>query len=304
MKILKNQHGVAMLQALMISIVVGISAGFILNQMRLTETTLIIPRIRSEMLVAESAFRNMAYMSSIYWCDSAIGASSCKPSGPLSPPVGDPDLADTYLQQFESDLPNCTPSPCGIRYSIGGQRYAYNEYTTDAADVTAGRYAAAGLKIYRLSTTIRYGVLGSQQVSGKGISVAPIDITIDIPEHILTGAPFRCAAQDPTRPFFRGFNSDGTPNCTGFLGANQTNGRCNRGYYLKSFNANTMTLSCEQLRTTSALFATNSCDPATQFIGTINWNTGDGDVGMTCSARTNAFTYFSVNPYATVIESP
>ena len=305
MKNLNNHSGFAILQALMVTVVVGISAGFILSQMRLTETTLIIPRIRSEMLVAESAFRNMAYMSNIYWCDNISGASGCAPSGPASdllpgnPAGADPNIADTYLQQFESNLPSCTPSPCGIKYNIGGPRYTFTTYTTTAADFAANLYPAAGLTIYRLNTRIVYEGTG---VAGKIVSVAPVNITVDIPEHILTGAPFRCAAQDATRPFFRGFNANGTPNCTGWIGANQTNGRCDKGYYIKSFDANNMTINCELLRSTD-LAGTNTC-PITHVMGNIDWNVGDGNVALTCTLRTNAFTYFSYNPYSSVTEVP
>lgn len=311
MKNLKNENGVALLQALMITVVVGISAGFILSQMRLTDNTLIIPRIRSEMLVAESAFRNMAYMSSVYWCDSSLGAVGCAPSGPASDalptnaaisPGADPDIADSYLTEFESNLPSCSPAPCGIRYNLGGAKYTWVVYLSTAQDVTDGLYPLAGLTIYRISTRITYGTGPlTQEVAGKKISVAPVNITIDVPRHILTGAPFRCAAQNPTRPFFRGFQMNGTPVCTGWLGANQTNGKCSPGYFLSDFDAETMTITCRQLRTP---LAGNACADA-NLMSNIVWNPGsDGNLPITCTARPNAFTYFSHNPYALVVQNP
>ena len=305
MKNLKNENGVALLQALMITVVVGISAGFILSQMRLTDNTLIIPRIRSEMLVAESAFRNMAYMSGIYACgNSTIGASSCSPASPTSTPVSATDVADVYLQQFESNLPSCTPAPCGIRYNIGGPRYTYTTYVTTALDVTNGIYPTANMTIYRLNTRIAYGTGPlTQQVAGKKIAVAPVDITVDIPEHIITGAPFLCARQNAALPFFRGFQDNGNPICTGWIGANQTNGRCNPGYFLSSFNADNGTLTCVLLQSTANLVA-NTCATAAQLIGTISWPAGvNGNMTMTCNARPNAFTYFTYDPFTNVTQN-
>jgi hypothetical protein len=253
----------------MVTAAVGVAAGFIMTQMRLSETTLVIPRIRSEMLTAESAFRNMAYMNIVYNCNSNVGASSCTVVAAT---------ANSYLRAFESILPNCTPGPCGVQFDIGGAKFTY---TTDAVTIP-------GTTLYRLNTRIVYSGTG---VSGKSISVSPVDLSIVIPEHILTGAPFRCASINANTPFFIGYGTNGNPICRGWLGANSAGGRCSRGYYLKSFNADSMTLDCEPLSNPTA-----ACGVG-QFIGNVDWSTG-GSLEMPCVARPNAFTYFGLVPPA------
>lgn len=283
MKQIRNQKGIALLQALMVTAVVGVAAGFIMNQMRLTDNTLVIPRIRSEMMIAESAFRNMAYMNVIYNCNPAVGAMSCTaPNGPTDP-------ADDYLERFESMLPTCTPGPCGVRFDIDetatvGPRF---EYIKDSTTLPGTTY-------HKLHTRIEYSGTG---VLGKPISIKPVIIDILIPEHILTGAPFICAAQNGGRfPFFRGFDTNGNPICHGWTSANQTDGRCNPGFYLKSFSETTLQINCEPLATANTI--TSPLCTATQYIIGFNWPATGGTIEMACGARPNGFTYFGFAPNA------
>ena len=277
-KLHSNESGIALLQALMVTAAVGVAAGFIMSQMRLSETTLVIPRIRSEMLTAESAFRNMAYINQIYTCTTPGDIATCTVNAVI---------ANEYLTSFESYLPNCTsPKPpipannaCGIRFNTGaGVKFTF-------AGVVVGPDT-----FYNLTTIIEYG---GNEVSGKSIKVSPITITVTIPEHILLGAPFTCAGAFPTRPFFRGYSANGNPNCTTWPGANSTNGRCNPGFYLKSINRDTMALTCEPLTNPTAACGVGS------FIGNIDWSTG-GSLEMPCVARPNAFTYFGYTPTAPI----
>ena len=267
----KKIKGIALLQALMVTATVGVAAGFIMTQMRLTENTFLIPRIRSDMLIAESAFRNLAYMNETY--TSPFGASSATVQS---------GVVNRFLQKFESNMTLLCPSPgtCGIRFIP-------DPTIPIIAPVVASDLFRYDPAIRTFSTTIIY--------QGSIVKVKPITIKIVVPDHILTGAPFRCAARGLNAagyegPFFRGYKLNGDPLCTGW-GALQTNngGQCPAGSILSGVNNQTMQLNCVAL---SAAAPGPSC-AAGEYISNVNWATASaGSVTYSCAARPNPFTYF------------
>lgn len=275
--LIKNSQGIAMLQALMVTAFVGAAAGIIMSQTRLTESTLLIPRIRSDMLTAESAFRNLAYMNGTYVTPFGASAATVVGEGTgYNALLGTGSAVNVWLARFESTLNlKCPPATtCRVEFSPTAPAVAGNKYVYDQAN-------------RRLSTRIVY--------SGSSISIKPIVIDIIVPQHILTGAPFRCAAQDIRRPFFRGYLPNGNPNCTGWeTNANafeDVNGvKCNPGYIMTSINNTTMQITCTPMTANPS----DSC-AADQFISNLNWGAGAVST-YTCANRPNAFTYFGFTP--------
>lgn len=266
----KNIKGFALLQALMVTAVVGAAAGVIMSQMRLTENTLQVPRIRSEMLIAESAFRNFAYMNGTYFNASA-GSNG-------APNVSVTGSANQWLAGFESKINNLCPpgGNCEIKFVP----------KTPSATYIAGDKFDFDKTTRRMKTQIVY--------TGANIKVSPIDIDIVVPDHILTGAPFRCAVTDPGRPFFRGFDGVGNPICTGWPAHQVADGaRCPNGEYMSNFDVLTMQITCRPLTANPSF---NCGGNPAQYISNINWgpNTG-GTLTFTCAGRPNPFTYFSYN---------
>lgn len=262
----RNRKGIALLQALMVTAFVGAAAGVIMSQMRLTENTLQVPRIRSEMLIAESAFRNFVYMNGTYTNTGDTGVAS-------TAAMGVSGSANAWLSGFESKLNNLCPAGgnCQILFQpvasatyVGG-----NKYDFDKPNRT-------------MKTRIVY--------TGANITVKPIDISIVVPEHILTGAPFRCAAINPGLPFFRGY-SGGDPVCTGWPAHQDVNGAtCPSGEFMSAVDNQTMQITCLPL-TANPNF--NCGGNTSQYISNINWGAISGGVlTYTCANRPNPFTYY------------
>lgn len=262
----QNKSGLALLQALMLTAFVGVAAGFIMSQSRLTDKTLLIPRIRSDMLFAESAFRNLAYMNGTY--SSPFGAATATVNAASVNP---------WLARFESVLNYlCTPPTiCKIEFQPSAPAAVGDKFQYDALSRT-------------ISTKIVY--------TGSNITVRPINISIIVPDHILTGAPFTCAGQPGglATPFFRGFDgTNGNPVCTGWATYSVADGaRCPDGEIMTTVGNTTMQITCTPLIAVPA----TTC-AANQYISDINWPVLSGGVmNYSCVNRPSAFTYFGFTP--------
>jgi hypothetical protein len=243
-KLVKNQKGSMIVNAIATSVIVAILSGVILQQSLTSVKTIRSPRVKAAMTLVEGRLRTALWQPNTYTgCDTdntggAAGAfSDCTIAGGIDPFVA--GLAEPVVGCGQAGPGICGVVITGAVFNPGGNR--------------------------RFTGTITY--------QGNEIGIRPLPIDIEVPREALTMSRILCPPTgQPERFLFKGFNNDGTKKCeapvvTGAAGASELNG-CPDNYYMKSFNPATLAVECELV--TNAAVPTPAC-AANQMIDSISY---------------------------------
>lgn len=172
-----NQKGSILLNAVVMTLVIGAMSAVMLQQANTTEKSLRLPRVRAAMMALEGAVRYRLLQPSTYTgCDSFGGTTTC-------------NINPAALADLSEMIPGCV----------------HSQDQTLACGVSLDRSPPAPLfdnanRLFR----------GRIVYQGSEVSAKENELTIVIPVETLQASEFTCP---PSNPFFRGFNADGSPNC-------------------------------------------------------------------------------------------
>lgn len=237
----KNDRGNALLFSLLGA---GALAGALLlvtSNTQVSEQTRYVARIKAIQTLTELRLKTALMQPAFYsGCNSATGSSSCS-------------IVPSKLNPFRLiRVPGakCPPgASCGIVLE------------NDAFD--------AATRVF--TGTLRY--------HGEKVSIAPVQIRVDVPEEILQTQSYDCGALNAATPIFAGYDSAGKPICRGF-------GSCGDGQFVSGVNPTTLAPICTALPTSA------SCS-VSQFISGLKWD-GGSSIQVTCTPRKDPFVLWPI----------